>query len=100
MPMKNVLGKINELIEKEDAVYLQDDQGNLHPMNDAIEKGIKGTPVKRSGKDELYDLLFGKKERIGEREIKAIDQTAAKLKEYIIGSLSPATKARLSKPKS
>ncbi len=97
--MKNLLGKINELIEKEDALYLQDDEGNLHSMSDAIEKGIKGTPVKRSGKDELYDLLFGKKERIGERELKTIDQTTSKLKEYIINSLSPATKARLTKSK-
>lgn len=97
--MKNLLGKINELIEKEDALYLQDDEGNLYSMSDAIEKGIKGTPVKRSGKDELYDLLFGKKERVGERELKAIDQTTSKLKEYIINSLSPATKARLTKSK-
>lgn len=99
MPMKNLLGKINELIEKEDAVYLEDESGNLHPMSDAIEKGIKGTPVRRSAKEDLYELLFGKRERVGEREIKAIDQTTAKLKEYIINSLSPATKARLTKQK-
>lgn len=95
--MENLLGKVNDLLSKEDAIYLQDDEGNLHQIDEALEKGVKGTPVKRSAKDELYMLLFGKKERIGEREIRQLDKMVDQVKGYIVGNLSPAARVRISK---
>lgn len=95
--MENLLGKVSELLEKEDAIYLQDDEGNLHQIDEALNRGIKGTPVRRSAKDELYMLLFGKKERIGEREIRQLDDMVDKVKSYIVSNLSPAARARIGK---
>src|SRR5690606_22034656 len=95
--MENLLGKVNELLNKEDAIYLQDDEGNFHQIDEALSIGIKGTLVKRSSKDELYMLLFGKKERIGEREIRQLEKMVADVKSFIISNLSPAARVRISK---
>jgi hypothetical protein len=78
MAKENLLESIAELLRIQEHWMIQDDDGQLHHL----EEGIKGTPILVTARKEIYNLYFGK-ERISVNDFKMLDEVHSELMHFI-----------------
>lgn len=88
--MENVLSKINQLLASGSQMMIKDSKGELHPL----QAGLKGELVESNSKDELYQLIWGKK-RIGADDITDLYEAVEKVKKFVLENSSYQAKKKL-----
>ena len=87
--MENMVQKITELLNSQTKLMIEDEKGNLRELKAGEE--VKGKVVEVSPKDEIYQLIWGKK-RIGIKELKELRKTIFEVEKLVLKNVSPANR--------
>ena len=96
--MENFIGLIETFSSSTTKFLIEDDKGKMHEIKDGIkgkivEIKVNNLDIHRS--EEIFNLIFGKFQRVGVKDLQILDDVFTSVKNLVLNNASPASKKKI-----